>query len=212
MVLAHLITSLSRITGRGLHEPIKIAIRKDRTIALLRSLIHLIPISFALCEIILNWNTYYVGVSIYNQAVYQLLAKIHEVFIQASLATVLFAYIRNEMLGKGLPLGALASGLQVNQIAYLWSMEFWGVIRSPRFPLRKKLTLMLLITLCSVLATLSGPSSAVLLVPRRDYWPAGKTDIWLNATIDDLYPNRCVADLPRYYMRQIHANLFEQIG
>ena len=194
-IIAHVFRSASRpvrhITGRGLHEPTKKAIRKSKTIALLRCLIHLAPVSVALFEIILNWNTYYVGVSIYNQAVYQLIAKIHEVAIQASLATVVFSYVRHEMtIGNGIPFGSLFSGLQINQIAYLWSMEFWGSLRSPHLPLGRKIALLFLIFVTIVLASLSGPSSAILLIPRLDYWSGGSTDIWINATIDDLYPNR----------------------
>ena len=195
MIFAHALRSLFRrlrhVTGRGLHEPTKKAIRKNKTIALLRCLIHLIPVSIALSEIILNWNTYYVGVSIYNQAVYQVMAKIHEVSIQASLATIVFSYIRHEMtIGNGIPFGTLFSGLQINQIAYLWSMEFWGSLRSPHLPLRRRITLLFLIFVSIVLASLSGPSSAILLIPRLDFWPGGNTDIWINATIDDLYPTR----------------------
>ena len=188
-ILAHTFTKLGHLTGRGLHEPVKIAIRKDRAIALLRNLIHLIPVSVSLCEIILNWNTYYVGVPIYNQAVYQLLAKIHEIAIQASLAAVIFSYIRHELTtGKGIPFGALLSGLQISQVSYLWSMEFWGTIRSVHLSLRRKLALLILAFTCIILAALSGPSSAVLLIPRFDYWPAGSVDIWVNSTFDDLYP------------------------
>lgn len=196
-IIAHAFRSAFRtvrhITGRGLHEPTKKAIRKSRTVALLRCLIHLIPVSFALFEIILNWNTYYIGVSVYNQAVYQVVAKIHEVAIQASLATVVFSYIRHEMtIGNGIPFGTLFSGLQINQIAYLWSMEFWGSLRSPHLPTRRKMTMMFLIPVSIILASLSGPSSAILLIPRLDFWPGGSTDIWINATIDDLYPARSV--------------------
>ena len=188
-ILAHAFTKLGHITGRGLHEPLKIAIRKDRAIALLRSLIHLIPVGVSLCEIIINWNTYYVGVSIYNQAVYQLLAKIHEIAIQASLAAIVFSYIRHELtIGKGIPFGALLAGLQISQISYLWSMEFWGTIRSVHISPGRKFTLLILVFTCMVLASLSGPSSAVLLVPRFDYWPAGSTDIWVNSSYNDLYP------------------------
>lgn len=195
MIFAHFIRSIfrkvRRVTGRGLHEPTKKAIRKDRTIALLRCLIHLFPVSIALFEIILNWNTYYVGVSIYNQAVYQLVAKIHEVAIQASLATVVFSFIRHEMtIGNGIPFGTLFSGLHISQIAYLWSMEFWGSLRSPHLPPHRKIALSLLVFVSIVLASLSGPSSAILLIPRLDFWPGGNTDIWINATIDDLYPTR----------------------
>ena len=188
-LIVHACGSLRHVTGKGLHEPVKIAIRKDRVVALLRSLIHVIPISVALCEIILNWNTYYVGVSIYNQAVYQLVAKIHELAIQASLASILYSYIRYEMtVGNGIPFGALFSGLQISQISYMWSMEFWGSVRTAHLPLRRKTGLLALIIISIVLASLSGPSSAVLLIPRLDFWQAGSTDIWVNATIEDLYP------------------------
>ena len=199
-IIAHAFRSAFRrfrhITGRGLHEPTKKAIRKNKTVALLRCLIHLIPVSIALFEIILNWNTYYVGVSIYNQAVYQLVSKIHEVAIQASLATVMFSYIRHEMtIGNGIPFGTLFSGLQISQIAYLWSMEFWGSLRSPHLPIGRKIALLFLIFVSISLASLSGPSSAILLIPRLDYWPGGSTDIWINATIDTLYPTRSAWNL-----------------
>lgn len=193
-IIPHAFRSLGRhFTGKGLHEPIKVAVRKHYTIAILRGVIHILPISFALVEIILNWNTYYIGVSPYNQAVYQLLAKIHEIMIQASLATVILAYIRHELaFGAGLPLGALVSGLQISQFAYLWSMEFWGTIRSATLPILRKLKLLIVIMTCFTLAILAGPSSAVLLIPRSDFWPAGSTDIWINATSDDLYPSLSV--------------------
>lgn len=106
--------------GKGYDEPIKVAIRKSRTTALLRALIHVVPLGVALWEIILNWNTYYVRESIRSLAYYQFGAKIHEMKAQASIAAILFSYIRYELsLGLGLPFGALFSGLQVSQASYL---------------------------------------------------------------------------------------------
>ena len=129
-VLVRAMESLSfHPTGRGMHESTKKAIRKNRIIAILRGLVHLVPVGGAVYLIILNWNTYYTGVTIYSQALYQTIAKIHEILIQASLATVLFAYIRRHLtLGWGLPFGAIFSGLQVTQLSYLWSMEFLGLL------------------------------------------------------------------------------------
>ena len=75
--------------GKGYDEPIKVAIRKSRTTALLRALIHVVPLGVALWEIILNWNTYYVGESIRSLAYYQFGAKIHEMTAQASIAAIL---------------------------------------------------------------------------------------------------------------------------
>lgn len=174
-----------------MHEQTKIAIRKNRAIALLRSLIHLVPVGGALGEITLTWNTYYLGAQVYNLALYQIVAKIHEMMIQASLAAILFSYVRYEMaIGEGIPFGALFSGLQINQISYIWSMEFWGSLRSRHLSGVRKLKLLAIVLLSVVLATVSGPSSAVLLIPRLELWPAGSTHIWINATFDELWPDR----------------------
>ncbi|CAD6591999.1 MAG: hypothetical protein ASARMPRED_005907 [Alectoria sarmentosa] len=140
----HLIVSAFRslrhlAIGKGYDEPTKIAIRKSRTTALMRALVHIVPVSVALWEIIFNWNTYYMGAVIRNQAYYQFGAKVHEMTAQASLAAIVFSYVRYEMsLGRGLPFGALFSGLQISQASYLWSMEFWGSICSKHLPVRRR--------------------------------------------------------------------------
>ena len=176
--------------GKGYDEPTKIAIRKSRNIALLRALIHLIPVSVAFWEVIFNWNTYYAGSHVQNQALYQFCAKLHEMTAQASIAAIVFSYVRYELsLGQGLPFGALFSGLQVSQASYLWSMEFWGSIYSTNISLRRKIFMAVTIIIAIFLAATVGPSSAILLIPRLDYWPAGSTDIWLNVTASELWPN-----------------------
>ena len=179
--------------GKGCHEPTKIAIRRNRTIALLRAFIHIVPISVAMWEIIINWNAYYLGPIVPSQAYYQFGAKVHEFTTQASLAAVILSYIRYEMsLGKGLPFGALFSGLQISQASYLWSMEFWGSVFSGHLPIRRRVGMVLMITITIILAATVGPSSAILLVPRLDYWPAGATNIWLNISSSALWPDRSV--------------------
>ena len=181
--------------GKGYTEQTKIAVRRSRTTALLRALVHVIPVSVALWEIELNWNTYFVGYDIYDQAYYQFGAKVHEIAIEASLSAIIFSYIRYElMLGDGIPFGALFSGLQVSQASYLWSMEFWGTVCSnPNSVLLKsKLRLIIIIAVSVFLAAVAGPSSAVLLIPKLDYWPAGSTHIWLNVSSETLWPTRSV--------------------
>ena len=177
--------------GKGYTEQTKIAVRRSRTTALLRALIHVIPVGVALWEIVLNWNTYFVGYDIYNFAYYQFGAKVHEIAIEASLSAVIFSYVRYElMLGDGIPFGALFSGLQISQASYLWSMEFWGTISSRTISSKSKLCLLSVVTVSIFLAAVSGPSSAILLVPRLDYWPAGSTHIWINITSESLWPSR----------------------
>lgn len=190
-IIAHALNPIRNFRGRGSSERTKIAIRKNRKIALLRSLVHIVPLGVALYEIILNWNTYYVGSTTYNLAVYQFLAKVHELTIQASVAAVVFSFVRSKLaLGEGVPFGALFSGLQVGQISYLWSMEFWGSVRSEHLSVWRKLELLVIVSLSMFLAATCGPSSAILLVPRLELWPAGSTHIWINATSDELWPSR----------------------
>ena len=183
--------SLRRLAvGRGFDEPTKIAIRKSRKIALLRALIHVVPVGVALWEITFNWNTYYVGSKVQNQALYQFGAKLHEMTAQASIAAVVFSYVRYELsLGQGLPFGALFSGLQVSQASYLWSTEFWGSIYSTSIPSKRKTGMTVIIIIAIFLAATVGPSSAILLIPRLEYWPAGSTDIWINITAAELWPD-----------------------
>lgn len=206
--MLHAFRGLRYPRGRGLHEPTKIAIRHNRRIALLRALVHLVPFGFALFEIILNWNVYYVGSSSYSTAAYQIIAKAHEILIQASIATIIFSATRRELaLGKGLPFGLLFSGLQTSQISYLWSMEFWGAVRADfPHPLRKAALLSLVIGSIAVAVT-SGPASAVLLIPRRQSWPAGSTHIWLNATTNQLWPTRQVST----FRQAAHPLMFGRI-
>ena len=145
----------------------------------------------SLWEIIFKWNTYYMGATIRNQAYYQFGAKVHEMTAQASLSAIVFFCVRYEMsLGQGLPFGALFSGLQVSQASYLWSMELWGSLCSNYLAARRRIGMLLVITIVIVLAATIGPLSAILLTSRLEYWPAGSTNIWINVTSQDLWPDR----------------------
>ena len=177
----------SRYAKRKEHT--KIAIRRSRVTAFLRTLIHALPVGLTLWIITTNWNGYYVGSFTYNLLYYQVGAKVLEIMIQASLTTIIFSYIRHEIaIGSGLPFGALFSGLQVGQISYLWSKEFWGSMTARGLPIQRRLIMLAIILICFLLAAAAGPSAATLLVPRLDYWPAGTTHIWVNATTEDLWP------------------------
>ena len=66
--------------GKGYTEKTKIAICRNRITALLRALIHVFPVGVALWEIVLNWNTYFVGYHVYNLAYYQFGAKLYVLF------------------------------------------------------------------------------------------------------------------------------------
>ena len=196
IIISFLVFLRHKAVGKGYTEQTKVAIRKSRTTALLRALIHIVPVGVALWEIVLNWNTYFVGYAVYNQAYYQFGAKAHEIAIEASLSAFVFSYVRYElMLGSGIPFGALFSGLQVSQASYLWSMEFWGTVSSRTIPLKSRFVLLVVVTASVFLAAIAGPSSAILLVPRLDFWPGGSTNIWINVTSDSLWPSLLVNPL-----------------
>lgn len=157
----------------------------------MRNLVHIIPFGFALFEIVLNWNVYYVGTQPYGAAVYQIIAKAHEILIQASVTAIVFSAIRRELAyGQGLPFGFLFSGLQITQVSYLWSMELWGAMKAGSIGLSRRTGLLLLLIGSILLAATCGPASAVLLIPRLQQWPAGSTRIWVNATADHIWPTR----------------------
>jgi len=154
---------------KNLSEPKKIAIHQSRVTALLRSLVHFAPIAVALFEMIINWQGRYVGATFDKQSYYQFVAKVHEIAIQASLASITLSYIRLELaFGDGLPFGAFLGGIQFLQISYLWSAELWCSFLSKKIRLMRIFGLLATVVVCSLIAATSGPSSADLLYSKTE--------------------------------------------
>jgi uncharacterized membrane protein len=119
-----------------------------------------------------------------NIAILQVLAKIQELLMVASLATVLLERLRHDMIrGPGVPYGLLGVTSLFSQSSYFWSSIFAGSI-SRRAWLNRELFVLILVS--GFLAATAGPAVAVLLIPREHTWPAGGTTWWLNGTSDDL--------------------------
>ena len=55
-------------------------------------------------------------------------------------------------------------------------MDFGGSICSKHLRIQRRIGVVAVITIAIVLAATVEPSSAILLIPRLDYWPAGSTD------------------------------------
>jgi hypothetical protein len=170
------------------NEAPKIALRKSRAVALLRGTVHLIPVSVAITVMVLNSVGVYVGGHASWLPSLQFLAKLQEILMQASIATVVFAYVRHELISHDMPFGAVFSGLQVTTLSYLWSLEFWGSFTSPHLRGRRKIVFLTFVPLSILLATVVGPSLAIALIPRHVDFPAGRTWIWLNITQNEMFP------------------------
>jgi hypothetical protein len=148
-------------------EQRKVAVYQSRRMAGLNSLLHVIPLAVAGTLLGLHWSKYWVGDSDDGTSL-QFAAKIHELFMQASLVDILLYIIRSQALSGYLPLGALAGATQAPQLSYLWSLDFFSAFSAPNraFRLRHKF-----VFISSTLALLSmtavvGPSSAILMISR----------------------------------------------
>lgn len=157
----------------------------SRRLALSRCGIHILPILVSIVIIAINFKQVLIGIDFrsripyetMNIALLQTTAKLQELLIVASLATVVFQLTRDELLyGEGLPLGLVCGGIDFTKLSFFWSRELFGSLRfllgggwrslfkGPRWYRKRQLAVFLL--LAGVLALLAGPSCAVLLVPQ----------------------------------------------
>ncbi|KAL8710889.1 MAG: hypothetical protein Q9225_007219, partial [Loekoesia sp. 1 TL-2023] len=197
-----LVYVLQHLLALGFDEIPKKAFHRDRMMALLRAMVHLLPFIIAIGEVMINWRGYYIGANIDGLSYLQFAAKLHEMAMQSSLAVIVFAYVRHVLFsGDALPIGAMLSGLQLTQFSYLWSMELWGVALS-NIPFRRKLSVITIIVMAVLLASTVGPSSAILMIPNLSSWPAGSTHVWMNITVADLWPPRLEGSLVPAYCSQ----------
>lgn len=87
----------------------------------------------------------------------------------------------------GLPFGLLGSATAFRGFSFLWSTNLWygtGAIS----PWLRKLRLPAFLILSCLLATVAGPSSALLMIPLTRDFPAGGSDFWLIGSEASLWP------------------------
>jgi hypothetical protein len=126
--------------GRGEGEPAKPVIQTSLSTALTRCCVHILPILVSITIVSLNLGHIFLGSTIPGIildnsiaiAIFQVLAKLQELLIIASLATLVFEVVRDLMIfGDGVPLGFLGSGFMFSDISY----RVLGRLRSVRlFP------------------------------------------------------------------------------
>ena len=117
------------------------------------------------------------------------LINAQELFIGASLDTIVSNVIRYYMTYETLPFGLIAMHLQFTQTSFLCSPEFWC---SPKALFRswKGLLITPIIILGGLVALAAGPSSAVLLVPSQtNDWNAGGSLYYIAGNDSANWPN-----------------------
>jgi hypothetical protein len=188
---------LAKVLGWPVYEDKKVVMQRSRPMATLRCAVHLVPIAAAISLLVLNGSNHYIGGELSgsrgqdSQKLGALLfaAKLHELFMLASLSAIVISYVRKELaFGEGVPFGTVFSASQFKDLTFLWSPELWGSIYQEWQKSGTKWFTVSLLIVCSVTGLVVGPSTGNLMRPRLDEWPAGGTTFWIGATEDQLRP------------------------
>ncbi|KAL8688125.1 MAG: hypothetical protein Q9224_004967 [Gallowayella concinna] len=126
-----------------------------------------------------------------NQAtnLLQFVAKLHEIIIVGSLTSMVLHLLRKRLISSsGLPFGLLSGGYQVRAPGYLFSRGFRSAFMSDA-------GLVLTLAATIIYVNVVGPSSAIVVIPRLDWWdvrdPFEKPPVlYLNSSLDQVYPAR----------------------
>ncbi|KAK4107693.1 hypothetical protein N656DRAFT_772387 [Canariomyces notabilis] len=167
------------------------------------SLVHLLPLAMSVALVTINfkrvywfdesWSppksnpreTDYITVDGIRNGL-QLVAKVHELLVVASLGALTLKMFKRRLVGSRLPFGLLTGAYRVGDIPYAFSGPFWRAIGSGAW-----WSLGLILFVNTMIATLVGPSSAILLVPELDWYPLpGPFRNFQSPVFYDLAPNR----------------------
>ena len=178
-------------------------IDRRRSIILLHGIPHLFPLLATVAIICLNAREIYwqdLGLRDQNaklQAL-QYASKAHEMMMVASLTAIVVYQIRYDLSGsKGVPLGFLTAGFQLSDLSFVFTRKFFGGATArvhsggwSRFSL-----LTYLLVLGFALTSVVGPSSAVAMIPRLDWWNMSQVEAFAREYRDRVYFNRTEAEL-----------------
>lgn len=96
----------------------------------------------------------------------QLVAKLYELFVVASLAAITLKVYKRYLVGSGSPAGLLSSAYRVGDVRYLVDRRFWAGILD-----KSVLGLSVLLLVATLLSPLLGPASAILIIPELGWFP-----------------------------------------
>ncbi|KAF5870086.1 uncharacterized protein Bfra_010232 [Botrytis fragariae] len=194
-----LISTLIENRNQQAERP-KQAIRSGRWKALCGAGIHILPIIFTIVLLFLNASTVYatsigVGTANVNAGLngLQFAAKIHEILIGASLSSMVLSLVQYIIFQAGVPIGSLFIAFRITDLTSLSSPEFWASLTADRsLDGRTSLGFLCLLTVFStILAAVSGPASAILMLPSLDWWnfPFSEDSFLLDADFRLWFPN-----------------------
>ncbi|MCJ1384980.1 hypothetical protein MMC17_008098 [Xylographa soralifera] len=165
-------------------EPMKVAISRSKSHGFLRSWIYLVPvgITFGIFQLSLRqvyWRGTATGDGLPNNTntilqILQIAAKAHEILIVISLSKVVLHYLRQQLgSSQGLPYGLVTSAYNVALGSQPFSVGFYhactSILESKNFRWQS-LGLATLTLMATFLGLASGPASAIILIPRADWW------------------------------------------
>ena len=192
-------------------EPRKVAVDGRRWVALLRCIPHLVPLSATIAILCLNiYNLYFQDLGRPNQSTilqaFQYAAKAHELLMVASLASIVLHRIQyNLSISKGVPFGFLSASYQLSDPLFIFGKGFYGgaTAHTPSKGLARFLPLGFLLSICFILTAIVGPSSAIVMIPRLDWWDVPNQTafgdvperIYVNRTAAELWPADITTDL-----------------
>lgn len=146
----------------------KVVVYRSLLAVSIQTLILSIPLSAAVCLLLLNTQgAVYHDQTTISPAGLQFAAKILEIFMQTSIATVFLQFVRRAVLTpEKIPLGMLWSSVDIWNVSYLWSLELWGILTAAWLRRRRRIVSGSCALASVILMALVGPSGAILMIPR----------------------------------------------
>ncbi|TGO77619.1 hypothetical protein BELL_0098g00090 [Botrytis elliptica] len=125
----------------------------------------------------------------------QFMAKVHEILIGISLSTIILSFLQHEALRQGIPLGGFLIAFRITDLGSLLSPELWAAGAFGNH-FKRRLLFVVMSLFAMILAAVSGPASAILMLPSLDWWivPTKKYSSWstthftLNAEKSQVWP------------------------
>ncbi|KAF4488007.1 hypothetical protein FAGAP_11146 [Fusarium agapanthi] len=160
----------------------QVPIVKDHLTTILAALVHLPAIAGIITLSFHIFKNYYIGKELEGKPDYdvekklgiQFAAKLMEMFIVLSLNAIVFSMIRHEFtMGQSVPYGALVARQQISEISFLWSEEFFSIVKGKFSQTWKKIGFIITVFVCTIMTLGASSLSAVAMIPQEGDWRAG---------------------------------------